>query len=490
MTSKSRHGALSVLSGHTFVYLSGTLAARLASFLLLPLFTPLLLKSDYGLLELTDTTITLLLQLVGFQLDAALSRRYLAATDDAGRRRVVGTASVALTALSVAIAAVLLVFAGPISAVLLDDAAHAPLVRWMAAILVTMVVAEVPLAVLKAERRSVAATVWQLLRLVAELGLKIGLVVGAGLGALGVLEGQGIAGLAFLACVLVWQTARYGVSFDRAELKAMIAYSAPMVAAGLCQFALHSSSRYLFRAFSTLDELGMYGIGFKFGYAPTAVVLSAFLLVWYPFVFGIKDEGERRRLLSQASLFVPALLVLVSLPVALFAPEILALFTDPQYHSAWPLVPPLLFAYLFWGLYQIVQTPFYVAYRTDRSPRVVLIAAVGNVAATIALLPALGAMGAALATIASMALLTVVARAASRRIEPYPIDWARLLTLAVPCAAAAAALYIVPVGSNVSLVVRAATALLACGWLAFFFVRKDERDRMAALLTRRSEPVS
>ena len=88
MTTAPRGSALSVLSGHTLVYLSGTLAARVASIMLLPLFTPLLTRAEVGLIALTDTTIALLLQLVGFQLDAALSRRYLGAADAGGRARV------------------------------------------------------------------------------------------------------------------------------------------------------------------------------------------------------------------------------------------------------------------------------------------------------------------------------------------------------------------------------------------------------------------
>lgn len=482
--SENRGGGLAQITGHTAVYLIGSLLAKLASLFLLPIFTPKLSEAEYGILELTDATLGILLQLVGFQIDAALTRHYVGAETQDGKRRVVGTAFFLLFSTCLVAVAPFLLAPAFFAKLLLDDATLVVPIRLVAVILIGIVLAEIPLAVLKAERRSIAATGWQIVRLLAELVAKIALVVGAGLGVVGVLLGQAIPGGLFLLGAAVWQIRRFGVAFDPDVLRSMLRYSGPMVLAGLCQFALHSADRYMFASFSTLDELGRYGIAYKLGYAVTSVVLSAFLLIWYPFVFGLKDDATRHEAMRNAALFVPATLVAASLPVVLFAPELVAKLTDPKFHSAWSVVPVVSFAYLFWGLFQVLQTPIYVAGRTRELPRFVATAAVVNLALNAFLLPRFGGMGAAYATVVSLALLAWLSRRAANRIETFVVDWRRFAALLVPCAICAAALY-GRSGGPIDLAYRGLVLIALLVWFAFVFLTHDERVRMSELATRR-----
>lgn len=476
---------LKTLSTHTVIYLVGSLGAKLASFLLLKVFTPLIPPADYGVLELTDNSIALLLQVAGLQLDAALTRSYLHAEAGPERRRVAQTAFAAVFGLNLLAALVLAAFASPLAAHFLERPGQPRLVLLAGAILVGMVAAEVPLAVLKAEQRSIAATSWQLLRLVFELTFKAALVVGVGLGATGVLLGQAAAAILFLIGFGWWYLRRFGAGFDAATFRSLAAYSAPMVIAGLCQFALHNADRFLFRFCSDLHQLGLYGIAYKIGYAPSSIVLSAFLLIWYPFVFAQKDDAARRRAIGQAAVHVAALLVLVSLPIALFAREIVAYLTDPAFHGAWTSVPVIAFAYLFWGLFQIVQTPFYSSGRTREVPRVVLISAALNLALNALLLPRLGAMGAALATLAAMVLLVAVARRAAQRVEPVAIDWSRLLGPLAITALCAAAIYVPAQGGAASWIARGVALVVALVYFGALFLREHEKSELLALIKRR-----
>jgi O-antigen/teichoic acid export membrane protein len=278
---------------------------------------------------------------------------------------------------------------------------------------------------------------------------------------------------------LAWQVRRFGLAFDREVLRSMLRYSAPMVLAGLCQFALHSADRFLFGAFSTLDELGGYGIGYKLGYAVTGVLLSAFLLIWYPYVFAVKVDEERREMLGRAAVLVPAALFAASLPVALFAPEIVRALADPKFHEAWRIVPIVAFAYLFWGLFQVLQTPIYVAGRTGELPRFVALAALANIAANAVLLPPLGGLGAALATVFSLAALSWLARRAANRIERFAVDWRRLAILLAPSAACAFALYGGADGP-IAPALRAALFVVIATWMVLGWSTRAERSEALA----------
>lgn len=482
-------GAFAQLSGHTAVYLAGSLLAKLASLLLIPIFTPKLELAEYGILELADATLGMLLQLVGFQIDAALTRHYVLAEGDEAKRRVVGTAFLTLAGACILAAAPLIVAPAFFADLLLHDRELVTPIRLVGAILVGIVLAEIPLAVLKAERRSIAATGWQIVRLLAELCGKIVLVVGFGLGVTGVLLGQAIPGVLFLLGAAAWMVRRFGLAFDRTVFRSMLSYSAPMVIAGLCQFALHSADRFLFGAFSTLDELGNYGIGYKLGYAVTGVLLSAFLLIWYPFVFAVKDDARRRETLGRCAALVPAALLVASLPVALFAPEIVRGLADPKFHESWRIVPIVAFAYLFWGLFQVLQTPIYVAGRTRELPRFVALAALANVVANMLLLPRFGGIGAALATVFSLALLAVLARRVANRIEPFAVDWTRLARLLAPCALCAGALYGAG-GDPIAASWRAALMVAAILWTLLVWIAPAERASAFAVWSRRDQGTS
>lgn len=468
-------GALRTLSFHTIVYLVGQMASRVASFLLLPLFTPRLTREDYGRLEIADFVLLLALQIVGFQLDAALTR-FHARAEDAGRKRdVVTTCFSAVTLLACAAGGALYAFAAPVARVAFGGAEDAPLVRLVAIILAATCVVEVALSVLKAEQRSFANTSVSLVRLVLELTAKIALVVGFGLGAFGVLAGQ--AGVAALGALIAagWLMVRHRGRFDGALLRELAVFSAPMVISGLSQFALHSSDRYLLKTFCGLGDTGLYGIGYKFGYAVNAIVLSAFLLIWYPFIFAVKDDTQRRVVLGRALTHVPALVTAMSLPLALLSPEIVRGFTDDAFHDAWRFVPVVAFAYVFWAAFQIAQTPFYVHGRTRAVPRLVLLGATINIGLNLLLLPTFGVDAAAWTTAAALAVLACETWRSASRLEAMPI---RASSIAFPLACWIAALVLchgLDVRSAPSIAARVGLAVLAP--IALYFVQLDRTER-------------
>lgn len=487
----ARSGALGVLSGHTLIYLLGSLSAKLASFLLLPIFTPLLSREDYGVLELTDATLSLLLQIVGLKLDTAMTRHYFDRPEGRSRLRVVSTAFLSLCTLSLIAGAALYFSAGWLADVLpgQDTTSLKEALRVVSVILVAMLVSELPIAVLKAERRSVSAVLWQLLRLGLELAAKITLVVVFAQGVLGVLLGQAFAAVLFLVGFTIWILRRFGTGFDPPLFREMVRYSAPMIVAGICGFLLHSADRFMMPYLSDFGQLGLYGIGYKFGAAMTSLVLGPFLFIWYPYIFSLKDAEQRREIISSAALHTTTILVALSLPVALLAPEIIRLLTDEKFHNAWIYIPLILFSYLFWGLFQMVQTPFYVHKRTADLPKVVGGAALVNVLMNFLLVPPLGAMGAALATGIAFVFLTITARLFANRLEVVPIDWRRIGSLASICLITGIVVHLVPLGWWGSLPLRILTMVGCLTYLGTGFLRPDERAHVFALvrsLRRRS----
>jgi peptidoglycan biosynthesis protein MviN/MurJ (putative lipid II flippase) len=148
------------------------------------------------------------------------------------------------------------------------------------------------------------------------------------------------------------------------------------------------------------------------------------------------------------------------------------------------------FGYWFWGLFQLLQTGFYVCKSTRALPLLTAAAVVVNAFANLVLLPTLGFVGAAVATTLTFAVLCVATHARAREVYPLDVAWGRVLGPGALAAALAAVAVLAPLPDT----------LTPVGWkllaLAVWFPaawrmgvppdgREQVRAGLAALLRRR-----
>jgi O-antigen/teichoic acid export membrane protein len=103
----------------------------------------------------------------------------------------------------------------------------------------------------------------------------------------------------------------------------------------------------------------------------------------------------------------------------------------PKFWIGLEIVPVILLAYVFLGIYNNLIAGIYIEKRTALLPVVTFAAAAMNVAANYLLIPPWGLMGAALATLVSYVLMAILLYVLVRRIYPVPYEWARLGKIAV-----------------------------------------------------------
>src|SRR5262245_33413621 len=94
------------LGRHAAIYGLGTVLAKLASFIMLPIYTRYLTPADYGVLELLSMTIDLIGMLTGMTLTASVFPFYTEARSSGKEKEVMTTAAIGVTALAVVTAGV------------------------------------------------------------------------------------------------------------------------------------------------------------------------------------------------------------------------------------------------------------------------------------------------------------------------------------------------------------------------------------------------
>src|SRR5690606_28713546 len=116
----------------------------------------------------------------------------------------------------------------------------------------------------------------------------------------------------------------------------------------------------------------------------------------------------------------------LTLGLALFADEIVRLMAAPEFAGAARTLPIIAFGYLFWALFQVLHTTFYLRKRTGHVAWLVGGAAVLNLGLNALLVPGHGDLGAAWATLISFAALAGGAWIAAERLWPVGFEARRI----------------------------------------------------------------
>ncbi|MFO0984326.1 MAG: polysaccharide biosynthesis C-terminal domain-containing protein [Planctomycetota bacterium] len=477
------------LSKHTLIYAVGNIINRAVSFILIPLYTYRLSRADYGVLEMADVTVALLAQLLGFGIGGAMVRFYFDTEDELTRKRLAATTQLFFAAFLGIVTFGLGCFAPTLSPLVFGRGDFDTAFRLAMAILFLTGVGEVPLSLMKAERRSTLFISLALSKLVFEVGLKVYLIVVLEYRWYGALFGSVVAWSVFATLPALWLLRRTGFHFAPAVVKRLVLFCSPLIISGVASFALHSADRFMLRSFFPGDaeesrgEVGIYALAYRLGYVMNFLILDPFLLIWFPFIFAIKNEAEQKHTIARAASYVVAAMVFGSLALAIGARDVVALMASPEYATAGALVPIVLLGYVFWAAYQLIHTPLFILKRTGRLPLIVGIAAATNIGLNALWIPRWGAAGAAWATVIAFALLAVVAFRFVRRLFVVRYEWARLC---LPLALAIGIFVAFEQVRPAALLPRLALAALAI--LSFplilglsGFVRRDEWLRVSEL---------
>src|SRR5205807_999639 len=126
------------------------------------------------------------------------------------------------------------------------------------------------------------------------VGATVVLVVGAGLGATGVLVGNFTGTLCVYLVLLAYRRYQLGLEFDRALFREMNRFGLPLVPSALALWAINFIDRLFLVKLTNATEVGLYSIGVRVASA-TVLLLTAFRTAWPAFAYSIEDEQEARR---------------------------------------------------------------------------------------------------------------------------------------------------------------------------------------------------
>lgn len=493
------------------LYAVAALAQQGVSFLLLPLYTRLVVPAEYGLLELLNAFSSIAFALLMAGLPSAIAKCY---HRDCATPRERG--AVLATAIAIDLPLLLLgggllfAAAGPVSRWLLggDADAAAGLVRVVAATGVLSSLTALVLASLRAQERALAFGVLTFIQFAAAMVANVTLVAGFGLGVRGILWGNLIANAVALplALAVVLRAGNEEEGGGRGRPRADRRLAAPLLRFGLllvpvllAGWVMDLSDRYVLHRFTSLEEVAVYGVGYKLGMVLHLAVVWPFQLAWPAVSFSISHRDGHRETYGRTLTYLAAVMAFGVLAVSLLSRAALPALVGDAYAGAWRVVPLVALGYAFNGVHYCVSPGLHLGGKTRWFPALAGGAAALNLGLTFLLVPRFGAPGAAAATAAAFLGLAAATLALGRRVYPVRYEHGRLARVVAAAALAYFAATRVPAAESAADLAQLARATLAglAGlaafpallWAAGFF---DERERRAVRgwLHRKAAPLA
>ncbi len=425
MTTPPRRGLAARLASESLVYGLGGVANQAVAVLLVPIYARQLGPGGVGVTGVLNSTISLALMVAGLALPQAFFRWYLReAESDAARATVLSTTLAVRIAASLLSFALVLLAAVPITSVLYDGA-HLVVFALAAPIILFDSFNQVPLSLLRAERRPSEYIRITLTRAVLGSILILTLVVLLDIGVVGVALGSAVA--AALAAILgTWAILRVRVRprLDSTLAREMLAFALPLVPASIAGWVLNLSDRPLLQLITeSTAVVGIYSLGFTVGLMTNALVVQPFTLAWGAAYWEISRQDDAPRSFARVLTWFLAVAAGFALLLSAIGTDALRILVGSAFEDSRYIVPFSAFAYVLYGVYSIVAAGLTIVGRSGLVATTMGVAAGTSILLNIALIPVLGMFGAAISTVAGYGLVAVLTGIVSHRM--YPVPWQR-----------------------------------------------------------------
>lgn len=205
--------------------------------------------------------------------------------------------------------------------------------------------------------------------------------------------------LFFVFRLRLWKYVAVSVK-NRQLQREMVAYSVPMILTTISWWINNASDRYVVIAFCGIAINGIYSVGYKIP-SILNVFQSIFNQAWVLSSVKEFDPEDKDGFFSETYSTYNCLMVMVSSVIIIFTKFLAKIMYAKDFYGAWIYVPFLTIAIVFGAMSGYIGGIFSAVKNTKAFSLTVVIGAVVNVVLNIVMVNKIGAIGAALATMVS-----------------------------------------------------------------------------------------
>lgn len=488
LSNKGDSGGLQALFSAAGWYAAAALLQRGANLLLIPFYTRVIEPAEYGVLELLTAFSGILFTFLTLGLASAVNKcLHRDCETEEEQARVLPTAlAIDLPVLAIA-GFVIVFFSEPIARVLLGDSTHASLIPLVAGQAICFGAGTVALSALRAQQRPGAFVAISLTQFAIATTLNVTLVLWFDLGIRGILWGNFISNAVALPLGIFIALRGSALQFDKRLVRPLMGFGLALVPGMLAAWVIDGSDRYLLRLYRPLQDVAVYGIGYKFGMLLEIGLVWPFQLAWPAFAFAASKRSGYRPVYARTLTYMTAASALLVVGISLIARQIVGLAVGPEYQAAYLVIPAVALAYALNGTQYCLAPGVHVAGYTRYLPALAGAGAVANIGLNLLLIPTFGTLGAAWSTTAAFAVIAGGTVALAHRVHPIPYEFGRIARILVCALVVLTAGYQLDAGEDIlTLLARGTFAVVAFPTLLVLtgFVAPDEWESLRKGLGR------
>ena len=436
--------SLRKLASQTVVYGLSSILGRFLNYLLVPLYTYAFAAEAYGVVSEFYAYAGFFAVLLGLGLETGYFRfRTRAGVGDSA---AYGAALWILIPANLLFLGLVIGYREPLS-IWLRYPEHPEYLVWFSLILATDALCALPFARLRAEERAGRFAAIKLTEILLTIGLNLLFILGfpalrqrwpafqwdqwldpqIGVGAIFLAN---LIGSAAKWVLLLPEFRRIDFSGGLCWIRPMLRYALPMVIIGFAGMINEMLDRAIlkdllpFDLSTNLRMLGIYGACYKLSILMTLFV-QAFRYAGEPFFFGIAGRSDAKQAYALVMRYFVVCCSGIYLGVVLFL-DVFKYFIGEEYREGLGVVPILLMANLFLGIYVNLSIWYKLTDRTGWGAWVSIFGAGLTVVMNVALIPKYGYVGSAWATLACYASMVVLSWGIGRYFYPVPYPVMRI----------------------------------------------------------------
>ena len=433
---------LKKLASQTAVYGLSQIVGRFVNYLLVPLHTALFDTADFGINTLMYSYVTFFNVLLTYGMETAFFR-FSQKHDKPDQ--VYSTALTSLISSSLFFGLLFGVFSPQIASVI-NVPEHPEYVVYFTAIIALDAISAVPFAYLRQQNKALKFAIVKNINIFTNILLNLYFLLlcpyvqnedGT---LLPLYNGTINIGYIFLANLiasivtipLLWKEilAIRNASFNKTLWREMLIYGLPLMVVGFAGMINETLDRIIISFVYTdvqegLRATGIYGANYKLSIL-MSLFIQAFRYAAEPFFFNHAKDNDKRHIYATVMNYFTLVCLALFLTVTLYI-DVFKHFINNRYWEGLHVVPILLIANMFLGMYYNFSIWYKLSDNTNKGAIISTTGAVITILANIILVPLLGYTGSAWATLICYISMAIICYAVGAKYYPIPYQIRRLL---------------------------------------------------------------
>ena len=433
---------LKKLASQTAVYGLSQIVGRFVNYLLVPLHTALFDTADFGINTLMYSYVTFFNVVLTYGMETAFFR-FSQKYDNPSQ--VYSTALTSLISSSLFFGLLFGVFSPQIASVIRVPE-HPEYVVYFTAIIALDAISAVTFAYLRQKNKALIFAIVKNINIFTNILLNLYFLLLCpyihneyGL-LLPLYNGTINIGYIFLANLiasivtipLLWREilAIRNASFNKTLWREMLIYGLPLMVVGFAGMINETLDRIIISYVYTdvqegLRATGIYGANYKLSIL-MSLFIQAFRYAAEPFFFNHAKDNDKRHIYATVMNYFTLVCLALFLTVTLFI-DVFKHFINNRYWEGLHVVPVLLIANMFLGMYYNFSIWYKLSDNTSKGAIISTTGAVITILANIILVPLLGYTGSAWATLICYVSMAIICYAVGAKYYPIPYQIGRLL---------------------------------------------------------------